>query len=98
LSPFAGTSRIRFDGCDLSRGRGTPVCSVEQCRQANTPQLRTVRTLLAAGTIALACTALLGIQQTVAVALRQTPGGATTMITLGIAALGVWAISVLREE
>jgi hypothetical protein len=69
----------------------------EQCRQANTPQLGTVRTLLAAGTIALACTALLGIQQTVAVALRQTPGATTTLITLGIAALGIWAITVLRE-
>ncbi len=23
-APFAGTSRIRFDGCDLSRARGTP--------------------------------------------------------------------------
>lgn len=57
-----------------------------------------MRTLLAAGTIAVACTALLGIQQTVAVALRQTPGGTTTLITLGIAALGIWAISVLREE
>jgi hypothetical protein len=57
-----------------------------------------VRTLLAAGTIAVACTALLGIQQTVALALQQTPGGTTTLITLGIAALGIWAISVLREE
>ena len=57
-----------------------------------------MRTLLVAGTLALACTALLGIQQAVAVALRQTPGGVTTVITLGIAVLGVWAISVLREE
>jgi hypothetical protein len=56
-----------------------------------------VRTLLAAGTLALACTALLGIEQTVAVALRQTPGGVTTLITLGMAVLGVWAIVVLRE-
>ena len=39
--------------------------------------------MLVAGTIALACTALLGIQQAVAVALRQTPGGVTTLITLG---------------
>jgi hypothetical protein len=56
-----------------------------------------VRTLVAAGTIALACSALVGIQQAVAVALRQSPGGATTLITLGMAALGIWAISVLRE-
>ncbi len=57
-----------------------------------------MRTLLAAGALALACTALLGIQQTVAVALRQTAGGVTTVITLGIAVVGFWAISVLREE
>ena len=57
-----------------------------------------MRTLLVAGALALACTALLGIQQAVAVALRQTPGGVTTVITIGIAVLGVWAISVLREE
>jgi hypothetical protein len=25
--PFAGTNRIRFDGCDLSPGQGTPVHS-----------------------------------------------------------------------
>ena len=25
LTPFAGMTRIRFDGCDLSRGCGTPV-------------------------------------------------------------------------
>lgn len=56
-----------------------------------------MRTLLAAGTIALACTALLGIQQTVSLALRQTPGAATTLITLGMAALAIWAITVLRE-
>jgi hypothetical protein len=24
-APFAGMTRIRFDGCDLSPGRGTPV-------------------------------------------------------------------------
>ena len=24
-TPFAGMTRIRFDGCDLSRARGTPV-------------------------------------------------------------------------
>jgi hypothetical protein len=57
-----------------------------------------VRTLIAAGTVALACTALLGIQYAVAVALQQTPGGMTTLITLCLAALGVWAIAVLREE
>ncbi len=57
-----------------------------------------MRTLLAAGTLALTCTALLGIQQAVAQALRQTPGGVTTLITLGLAALGLWAITVLREE
>ena len=57
-----------------------------------------MRTLVAAGTVALACTALLGIQHTVAFALQQTPGGVTTLITLGMAALGLWAIAVLREE
>jgi hypothetical protein len=60
--------------------------------------LVTVRTLLVAGTLALACTALLGIQQAVAVALRQTAGGVTTLITMGMALLGIWAIAVLREE
>jgi hypothetical protein len=30
--------------------------------------------------------------------LRQTAGGVTTIITLGMAALGLWAIAVLREE
>jgi len=53
--------------------------------------------MIVAGTLALACTALLGIQQAVALALRQTPGGVTTLITLGMAALGIWAIAVLRE-
>ena len=57
-----------------------------------------MRTLIAAGTLALACTALLGIQQAVALALRQTPGGITTLITMGMAALGLWAILVLRED
>ena len=57
-----------------------------------------MRTLIAAGTLALGCTALLGIQQAVALALRQTPGGVTTLITMGMAALGLWAIAVLREE
>jgi hypothetical protein len=57
-----------------------------------------VRTLLAAGTVALVCTALIGIQQAVALVLRQTPGGMTTLITMGLALLGLWAIVVLREE
>jgi hypothetical protein len=57
-----------------------------------------VRTLLAAGTVALACTALIGIQRTVALALGETAGGVTTLITLGMGALGLWAIIVLREE
>jgi hypothetical protein len=57
-----------------------------------------VRTLIAAGTVALACTALLGIQHAVALVLRQAAGGVTTIITLGMAALGLWAIAVLREE
>jgi hypothetical protein len=26
IPPFAGMTRIRFDGCDLSPERGTPVC------------------------------------------------------------------------
>lgn len=54
--------------------------------------------MIVAGTLALACTALLGIQQAVALALRQTPGGVTTLITMGMAVLGLWAIAVLREE
>ena len=58
----------------------------------------TVRALLAAGAVALACAALIGIQRTVALALGQTPGGVTTLITLGMALLGLWAIVVLREE
>jgi hypothetical protein len=57
-----------------------------------------VRTLIVAGTLALACSALLGLQEAVALALRRTPGGTTTLITMGMAALGVWAIAVLREE
>jgi hypothetical protein len=57
-----------------------------------------VRTLLVAGTLAVVCTGLLGIQQAVALTLRQTPGGVTTLITLGMALLGLWAIVVLREE
>jgi hypothetical protein len=60
--------------------------------------LVSVRTIVAAGTLALACTALLGIQQAVALALRQTAGGVTTLITMGMALLGIWAIAVLREE
>ena len=54
--------------------------------------------MLAAGTVALACTALLGIQQAVTLVLHQTPGGVTTLITMGMALLGLWAIVVLREE
>jgi hypothetical protein len=57
-----------------------------------------VRTIVVAGTLALACSALLGIQQAVALVLRQTAGGVTTLITMGMALLCVWAIAVLREE
>jgi hypothetical protein len=57
-----------------------------------------VRTIVVAGTLALACTALLGLQQAVALVLRQTAGGVTTMITMGMALLCIWAIAVLREE
>jgi hypothetical protein len=57
-----------------------------------------VRTIVVAGILALACTALLGIQQAVALVLRQTAGGVTTLITMGMALLCVWAIAVLREE
>jgi hypothetical protein len=57
-----------------------------------------VRTLVVAGILALACTALLGLQEAVALALRRTPGGVTTLITMGMAALALWAIAVLREE
>jgi hypothetical protein len=48
--------------------------------------------------VAVACAALLGIQQTVALALQRTPGGVTTLITTGAALLALWAIAVLREE
>ena len=55
--------------------------------------------LLLTGVVLLACTALLGIQQAVALVLRQTTGGGvTTLITMGMALLGLWAIAVLREE
>jgi hypothetical protein len=57
-----------------------------------------VRTLIVAGTLALACTALLGIQEAVVLVLRETAGGVTTLITMGMALLCVWAIAVLREE
>jgi hypothetical protein len=57
-----------------------------------------VRRLAAISVVALASVALAGIQQTVAVALERTPGGVTTVITMGVALLGVWAIAVLREE
>src|SRR4051812_19022638 len=54
--------------------------------------------MVAAGVLALACAALLGIQETVAVVLRQGAGGTTTVITTGLALLGLWAVAVLREE
>lgn len=57
-----------------------------------------MRKLAAGWIVAAACAALLGIQQTVALALQRTPGGVTTLITMGAAVLGVWAIAVLREE
>lgn len=60
--------------------------------------LSEVRRLAAISVVAVACAALVGIQQTVAVALQRTPGGVTTLITMGVALLGVWAIAVLREE
>jgi len=57
-----------------------------------------VRRLAAISAVAGACAALVGIQQTVALALQRTPGGITTLITMGVGALGLWAIAVLREE
>ena len=57
-----------------------------------------MRRLAAISLVAAACVALVGIQQTVALALQRTPGGITTLITMGAALLGVWAIAVLREE
>ena len=71
---------------------------MEQCRQANSPQSVSVHTLIAAGAVALACTALLGIQEAVALVLRHASGGITTLITAGLALLCLWAIAVLREE
>jgi hypothetical protein len=57
-----------------------------------------VHTLAAIPVVAVGCVALVGIQQTVALALERTPGGVTTLITMGVALLAVWAIAVLREE
>jgi len=57
-----------------------------------------VRKLAAIATVAAGCAALSGIQQTVALALQRTPGGVTTLITMGVALLGVWAVAVLRDE
>jgi hypothetical protein len=57
-----------------------------------------VRRLAAISVVAVASVALVGIQQTVALALQRTPGGVTTLITMGAALLGVWAVAVLREE
>jgi hypothetical protein len=57
-----------------------------------------VQKLAVSSLAAAACAALVGIQQTVALALQRTPGGVTTLITIGAALLAVWAIAVLREE
>ena len=54
--------------------------------------------LVGSGVNSLACAALLGIQETVGVVLRQSAGGTTTLITTGLALLGLWAVVVLREE
>jgi hypothetical protein len=57
-----------------------------------------VQKLAVSSLAAAACAALVGIQETVALALQRTPGGVTTLITIGAALLAVWAITVLREE
>ena len=57
-----------------------------------------MRKLAALSLAGAACAALVGIQQTVALALQRTPGGVTTLITMGVALLGVWAVAVLRDE
>ena len=54
--------------------------------------------LLAGALVAAACAAIVGIQQTVALALQHAAGGVTTLVTTGIVLLGVWAVAVLREE
>jgi uncharacterized membrane protein YqaE (UPF0057 family) len=54
--------------------------------------------MLAAAVLALGCAAVLGIQEAVAVLLRQGEGGTTTVITMGLLLLGLWAVAVLREE
>jgi hypothetical protein len=36
-APFAGMTRIRFDGCDLSRGYGTPVPKPYRVRMLRLP-------------------------------------------------------------
>ncbi|HEV7133156.1 MAG TPA: hypothetical protein VGN27_05440 [Gaiellaceae bacterium] len=56
--------------------------------------MRTFATVAAVGA---ASAALVGIQQTVALALQRAPGGTTTLITMGVALLGVWAIAALRD-
>jgi hypothetical protein len=82
MAPFAGTNRIRFDGCDLSRGRGTPVPSGYQ------PIIREVRVL--------AALCLLGLWQ--AAAALGGPLVVTALCTAAATAAGVWAIAVLRER
>ncbi|MHB8469334.1 MAG: hypothetical protein ACYDCH_06210 [Gaiellaceae bacterium] len=54
-----------------------------------------MRGLVASTIVALACTALLGIQQTVRLLLAAPPD-VTTAITAGAALLAVWAIVTLR--
>ncbi len=53
-----------------------------------------VASLLVAG----ACSVLLGIQAAVTSTLRTPAGGVATVITIGAAVLGLWAIAVFREE
>jgi hypothetical protein len=80
-APFAGTNRIRFDGCVLSRERGTPVSS------GYLPTIGRVRILALPG--------LVGIWHTASLLHGSTV--VTAAFTLGAAVLAVWALAVLRD-
>ena len=82
MTPFAGTNRIRFDGSDLSRLRAAP-----RYRQASNAPLDGVRLLSLVGVV--------GLWQ--AAASLGAPLLVTALLTAGAAALGVWALAVLRD-
>ena len=75
-------TRIRFDGCVLSRERAP------RCRQANSPSIRRVRLVALMG--------LVGIWH--AASLLHGSTFVTAAFTVGAAGLAAWAIAVLRDE